>query len=65
MRLLGLEDTVVEEDDGALWDAQRAAQRGDCVLKVSGRITDLPEGTVKSRLHRARMALRKKLLKHL
>jgi RNA polymerase sigma-70 factor (ECF subfamily) len=28
-------------------------------------ITDLPEGTVKSRLHRARMALRKKLLKHL
>jgi RNA polymerase sigma-70 factor (ECF subfamily) len=28
-------------------------------------ITELPEGTVKSRLHRARMALRKKLLKHL
>jgi RNA polymerase sigma-70 factor (ECF subfamily) len=28
-------------------------------------ITDLPEGTVKSRLHRARMALRKKLLKHM
>ena len=42
MRALGLEDTAVEEDDDALWDAQRAAQRGDCVLKVSGRITDLP-----------------------
>lgn len=28
-------------------------------------ITNLPEGTVKSRLHRARMALRKKLLKHM
>lgn len=27
-------------------------------------ITELPEGTVKSRLHRARMALRKKLQKH-
>lgn len=28
-------------------------------------ITNLPEGTVKSRLHRARMALRKKMLKHM
>lgn len=28
-------------------------------------ITELPDGTVKSRLHRARMALRKKLLKHM
>lgn len=27
-------------------------------------ITDLPDGTVKSRLHRARLALRKKLQKH-
>ncbi len=27
-------------------------------------ITSLPEGTVKSRLHRARLALRKKMLKH-
>jgi len=27
-------------------------------------ITGLPEGTVKSRLHRARLALRKKMLKH-
>ena len=28
-------------------------------------ITSLPEGTVKSRLHRARMALRKQMLKHM
>jgi RNA polymerase sigma-70 factor (ECF subfamily) len=28
-------------------------------------ITDLPDGTVKSRLHRARLALRKKLTRHL
>lgn len=28
-------------------------------------ITNLPEGTVKSRLHRARMALRKQMLKHM
>jgi RNA polymerase sigma-70 factor, ECF subfamily len=28
-------------------------------------ITGLPEGTVKSRLHRARLALRKKLMKHM
>jgi RNA polymerase sigma-70 factor (ECF subfamily) len=27
-------------------------------------ITDLPDGTVKSRLHRARLALRKKLQRH-
>jgi RNA polymerase sigma-70 factor (ECF subfamily) len=27
-------------------------------------ITDLPYGTVKSRLHRARLALRKKLQRH-
>jgi glycolate oxidase FAD binding subunit len=42
MRDLGLEDAAVREDDADLWDAQRAAQRGTCVLKVSGRITDLP-----------------------
>jgi glycolate oxidase FAD binding subunit len=42
MRTLGLEDAAVEEDDDALWAAQRAAQRGACVLKVAGRITDLP-----------------------
>jgi glycolate oxidase FAD binding subunit len=42
MRELGLEDAAVREDDDDVWDAQRAAQRGACVLKVSGRITDLP-----------------------
>lgn len=30
-----------------------------------GAITSLPEGTIKSRLHRARMALRKQMLKHM
>jgi RNA polymerase sigma-70 factor (ECF subfamily) len=30
-----------------------------------GTITNLPQGTIKSRLHRARMALRKKILKHM
>lgn len=30
-----------------------------------GQITDLPEGTVKSRLHRARQALRKKIKRHM
>jgi DNA-directed RNA polymerase specialized sigma24 family protein len=28
-------------------------------------ITGLPEGTVKSRLHRARLALKEKLAKHM
>ena len=28
-------------------------------------ITGLPDGTIKSRLHRARMALRKKIQRHL
>jgi glycolate oxidase FAD binding subunit len=31
----------VEEDDGPLWTAQRAEQRGDLVVKVSGRPMDL------------------------
>jgi glycolate oxidase FAD binding subunit len=42
MRALGLEETAAVEDDDALWMAQRVHQRGECVLKVSGRITDLP-----------------------
>jgi glycolate oxidase FAD binding subunit len=42
MRAVGLEDATAVEDDDELWMAQRVAQRGDCVLKVSGRITDLP-----------------------
>jgi glycolate oxidase FAD binding subunit len=32
----------VVEDDDELWMTQRVRQRGDCVLKVSGRATDLP-----------------------
>jgi len=42
MRTLGLADCAVVEDDDALWETQRARQRARCVLKVSGRVTDLP-----------------------
>jgi glycolate oxidase FAD binding subunit len=41
MRGAGLEACTVIEDDDELWMAQRVHQRGECVLKVSGRITDL------------------------
>ena len=42
MEALGLEERAVVEDDDELWMAQRVHQRGACVLKVSGRIGDLP-----------------------
>jgi len=42
MNALGLADCAVIEDDDELWETQRARQRGSCVLKVSGRVTDLP-----------------------
>jgi glycolate oxidase FAD binding subunit len=42
MRDLGLDECAVVEDDDELWMAQRVHQRGSCVLKVSGRSTDLP-----------------------
>ena len=42
MGAAGLEDSEVIEDDDELWMAQRVAQRGTCILKVSGRLTDLP-----------------------
>ena len=38
---LGLEDCAVIEDDDELWMEQRVRQRGECVLKVSGRATDV------------------------
>ena len=43
MQGLGLEDAHAEEDDAAIWDAQRAAQRSadGIIVKVSGRPTDL------------------------
>jgi glycolate oxidase FAD binding subunit len=41
MQELGLEAEAVEDDD-ELWMAQRVRQRGECILKVSGRPTDLP-----------------------
>jgi glycolate oxidase FAD binding subunit len=42
MRELGLDGAATVEDDDELWMAQRVHQRGACVLKVSGRPTDLP-----------------------
>jgi len=42
MEALGLEERGVIEDDDAVWMAQRVRQRGACILKVSGRISDLP-----------------------
>ncbi len=42
MREVGLADCDVVEDDDELWMTQRVRQRGDCVLKVSGRASDLP-----------------------
>jgi glycolate oxidase FAD binding subunit len=42
METAGLEGGEVVEDDDELWMTQRVRQRGACVLKVSGRITDLP-----------------------
>jgi len=42
MPSLGLSACAVAEDDDALWARQREHQRGACVLKVSGRATDLP-----------------------
>ena len=41
MRALGLSECAVIEDDDELWMTQRAHQRGECVLKVSARLTDL------------------------
>jgi glycolate oxidase FAD binding subunit len=42
MRGLGLDDCDLLEDDDDVWMEQRVRQRGGCVLKVSGRATDLP-----------------------
>jgi len=42
MEALGLEGRDVVEDDDELWMAQRVHQRGACIVKVSGRIGDLP-----------------------
>jgi glycolate oxidase FAD binding subunit len=41
MGSLGLEECSVVEDDDELWMRQRVHQRGACILKVSGRATDL------------------------
>ena len=41
MQDLGLDECAVVEDDDELWMEQRVHQRGECVLKVSGRATDV------------------------
>jgi glycolate oxidase FAD binding subunit len=41
MNELGLAPETIEDDD-ELWMEQRVRQRGACILKVSGRATDLP-----------------------
>jgi glycolate oxidase FAD binding subunit len=41
MAELGLDASDVEDDD-ELWMTQRVRQRGECILKVSGRAVDLP-----------------------
>ena len=40
-RALGSSECAVVEDDDELWMEQRVHQRGECVLKVSGRATDV------------------------
>jgi glycolate oxidase FAD binding subunit len=42
LRRVGLSTEIVDDDD-PLWDAQRAAQRGPLVMKVSGLPTRLPD----------------------
>ena len=42
-RVEGLTDVEVLTADEELWAHRRAAQRGELVLKVSGRPTDLPD----------------------
>jgi glycolate dehydrogenase FAD-binding subunit len=41
MRDLGLNDCAVVEDDDELWMRQRVAQRGECIVKVAGRLGDV------------------------
>jgi RNA polymerase sigma-70 factor (ECF subfamily) len=69
-QLLGAElELVLQEAIGELDEEQRILvvlrDVEDLSYEEICAITDLPEGTVKSRLHRARLALRKKLLKHM
>jgi glycolate oxidase FAD binding subunit len=42
LRQVGLSTEIVDDDD-ALWDDQRASQRGPLVVKVSGLLTRLPD----------------------
>jgi RNA polymerase sigma-70 factor (ECF subfamily) len=70
MQLEGAEmERVLQEAIAELEDEQRILvilrDVEDLSYEEICAITDLPEGTVKSRLHRARLALRKKLLKHM
>ena len=61
-------DEVDHADETSLDDEQRAVvilrDVEDLSIEEICEITGLPDGTVKSRLHRARLVLRKKLQRH-
>ena len=61
-------EVLLQEAIGHLDDDQRVVvvlrDVEDLSIEEICKITDLPDGTVKSRLHRARLALRKKLQRH-
>ena len=61
-------EKLIQDAIAALDDEQRAVvvlrDVEDLSIEEICKITELPDGTVKSRLHRARLVLRKKLQKH-
>jgi len=61
-------ETLIQEAIAELDEEQRIVvvlrDVEDLSIEEICKITDLPEGTVKSRLHRARLVLRKKLQRH-
>lgn len=61
-------ETLIQEAIAELDEEQRIVvvlrDIEDLSIEEICKITDLPDGTVKSRLHRARLVLRKKLQRH-